>query len=247
MKKKNLNVLIIMIMLLGCILTGCTDRPPKEEGDKQALQMLEELYDDEFTLVSSGPGYDSDLFGKGGTTKLILESENYPNKEIELRYRYNTTDNEYEYVSCNYNFVRYEEDILDILDYLDVIYGDYKYVLKTKLDKVTDYSFKEYIKSDNNIFLYVFLPPTANKITKELDFEKVRSLLERNELWISNINVIYTNEREVYDNIDITDEEDLYGYVRLNGCVEGMLFIDEDFNLKEKSKWIERKKLKKAE
>ena len=53
MKKKNLNVLIIMIMLLGCILTGCTDRPPKEEGDKQALQMLEELYDDEFTLISS--------------------------------------------------------------------------------------------------------------------------------------------------------------------------------------------------
>ena len=42
-----------MILLLGCILTGCTDRPPKEEGDKQALQMLEELYDDEFTLISS--------------------------------------------------------------------------------------------------------------------------------------------------------------------------------------------------
>lgn len=244
MSKQILNLAIVVIMLFGLIyiLTGCANTPSNEELNQHAIKMLEEIYGEKFSLVSCNFNVDGDLFGTASITELILKNDKIPNKEIKFRYRYNSDTEDYEYISCNYNFIKYEEKIFEKLKFLDDIYIDYNYIVDAKSDDIENLSFEDYIKSNNSMHLYIFLSPTDNQMTKEKDFEEVRKTLEKNKLFISKINIMYVNDETIYNSLDVKNEE-IYGDIRASGCIEGMLFLDNDYKLKINSKWIERKKV----
>lgn len=246
MNKKVIKLVILLIMLISLtyLLTGCSEKPSLEESTEYVIKKMENVYGEDFTYISSDILGSDDLFGKNPTRELILESEKLPDKEIKVLYQYNENNGEYNYTQCYYNFIKYEEEILEELEILDEIYDDYKLLLSPRSDDMVKASYEEYKESENTLQMHIIVSPDVSKSNKEKDFEKLRKSLEENELLISRINIIYTNEEDVFDALETKEEEDIIGYARLNGGIEGMFYLDEDFKTKEMSRWVEHKKLK---
>lgn len=244
MNKKiiKLSTLLFLLLTLTVILTGCTQRPSLEESTENVIKEMEKVYGDKFTYISSCSRGTDDLFGKNPTREVILESEELPNKEIKVLYNYDDYTGNYNYQKCYYNLVKYEEKILEELAVLDEIYDEYKVLLLPTNDDMVKLSYDEYTKSENTIQLYVIVSPKASKLNKEKDFEKLRKSLEENELFISRINIFYTNEGVVFDELDSKNEEEIMDYARENGGTEGIFYLDEDYKTKDMSRWLERKK-----
>lgn len=249
MNKKFLKLVMLVMILLGLIyvLTGCSDKPSMEESNEDVIQEMEKVYGEKFTYISSASKGSDDLFGTNPTRELVLESEKLPNKEIKVLYQYNENNGKYNYKQCYYNFVKYEEEILEELEFLDEIYDEYKLLLSPRADDMVKVSYEEYKESENTLQMHIIVAPDVSKSNKEKDFEKLRKSLEENELLISRINIIYTNEEDVFDELDSKDEDDIIGYARLNGGIEGMFYLDEDYKTKDMSRWVEHKKSKAME
>lgn len=249
MNKKIFNLVVLLVMLLVLMygLTGCSQKPSEEDANDAVIKEMEEVYGDKFTVIRNGVNVSNDLFGTNPVYEVFLESENLDNKEIKVDYRYNKNSGKYDYEYCNYNFIKYEEEILEELEVLDEIYDDYKLLLSPRADDMVKVSYEEYKESENTLQMHIIVSPNASKSNKEKDFEKLRKSLEENELLISRINIIYTNEEDVFDELDSKDEDDIIGYARLNGGIEGMFYLDEDYKTKDMSRWVEHKKSKTME
>lgn len=240
MKEKIISGICIILMLIVILVTfsGCGKTLSIEERDNIAVQKFEEIYGEDFTIVKSGIGSRGDVYGKGSNTELTLRCEKYPDKDIRVRYRYDSKSKEITWFGTNYNCIRYEEKILEKLKFLDGIYQGYMIDITGGLSSTSNCSFEEYIQDKySDITLFLYLPPSADEEKKDEDIENVRVLLEKNKINIS-IQIFYIKNDEFFNKI-AEDKEYLRSYKYKDNYLVGNFAIDENYKWTEYSHWNE--------
>ena len=246
MRKKAI-ITAIMLLLVGnvLLLAGCSHSRSTEEIDARASEELGKIYNDELTVLRSrvsGGG----VFGSGSNTELVLSTEKYP-ETISLTYSYNRITNSYDLLATNYNVVRYKDEILDRLKFINDIYPDCKYSVNCMQSVggiLKDCDFEEFIASQNSIKLYIFLPPAENKRSEEANYEMVdelRKTMKEHDSHVSAICMYYYDDDEKYnaietDNLNVIDDvKEHYAnhfsdVLNAGGYESKHYFIDKDYN-----------------
>ena len=239
----SLTTLFALILASLIVLTGCgiSFQSTDENHDEQAVQMLEEIYDDDFEFV------EKEQFGFGGPFdgvgyELTLKSKKFPNKDIKMTYYYDQDTKEDTLSRSNYNFIRFEEKVYEKLNILADIYQDYKIQISTTDPKhssveISNCSFEEYISSENDMEVVICLPPSVNSENKGEDIQKLQVLLKENKILIGgNIKIYYVNDEQYFDEID---EKNINEYELSQGkYICGSFYMNEDYEWENYSRWI---------
>lgn len=216
MKKNFMSVIMICTILLGTIfiLTGCKGRPSDKEFIAEGIKLYEQIFNDKFTLVEEVRGGNG-TWGEFGTLdegkkEIIVKSDKYPDKEINMSFFYDTKTKKYRTGMTNYNFIRYEEQINKDLEKVSKLYTDYKIYVSAEYESVNNCDYKEYIGGLNNIHIDLCVAPGIQYNQKE-DVKKLVDILKENGISISTISIYYFKDNDKYLKIkNIKNSEDFY-------------------------------------
>lgn len=215
MKKKILNIIFVIIILIGIIiaLSGCGKKPSDEEFIENGIKLYEQEFNDEFSFVRMVID-ENGIWGDFGTLEegnmeIIVTSKKYPNKEIEMSFFYNKNTKKYRMGGSNYNFVRYEEQLYKDLENVIQIYPDSFIRISSLGIDNSDLTYAEYISGNNGLCLNVYVAP--GQYNQKEDARKLVNILKQNGIAMSSIGIWYIKTDDEYLRIKNEEYIDIHG------------------------------------